>query len=114
MLSSLKKISATGLVRAVGAVISLALTGISLWNPLLLNELRLRSFDQLMAQLPVPLAKPPVVIVDIDPKSLREFGQWPWPRSRTAELIRAVAAAGPTVIGLDMVFAEPDRSSPSA
>ncbi|WP_417911620.1 CHASE2 domain-containing protein [Candidatus Electronema sp. TJ] len=112
MLSSLKKISATGLVRAVGAVISLALTGISLWNPLLLNELRLRSFDQLMAQLPVPLAKPPVVIVDIDPKSLREFGQWPWPRSRTAELIRAVAAAGPTVIGLDMVFAEPDRSSP--
>lgn len=112
MLASFKKIGATELVQAVGAVISLALTGLSLWNPPLLHELRLRSFDQLMAQLPVPQAAPPVVIVDVDPKSLKEFGQWPWPRSRTAELLRAIAAAGPTVIGLDMVFAEADRSSP--
>jgi adenylate cyclase len=112
MLSRIRKCSATELVQVVGALISFALTGLSLWNPPLLNELRLRSFDQLMAQLPAPLASPPVVIVDIDPKSLSEFGQWPWPRSRTAELIRAIAAAGPAVIGLDIVFAEPDRSSP--
>ena len=29
----------------------------------------------------------PVVIVAIDEKSIREFGDWPWPRSRIAEMV---------------------------
>jgi len=53
-----------------------------------------------------------VIIVDVDERSLAELGQWPWPRTVLAELVRALNAGGPRVIGLDMVFAEPDRSSP--
>lgn len=52
------------------------------------------------------------VIVDIDDESLAELGQWPWPRTMMADLLRQIAAGEPTVIGLDMVFAEPDRLSP--
>lgn len=52
------------------------------------------------------------VIVDIDDKSLAELGQWPWPRTVIADLLRKVSADEPTVIGMDMVFAEPDRLSP--
>lgn len=52
------------------------------------------------------------VIVDIDDKSLAELGQWPWPRTVIADLLRKVSAGKPTVIGMDMVFAEPDRLSP--
>ncbi|WP_420209088.1 CHASE2 domain-containing protein [Candidatus Electronema sp. JC] len=108
-----KRCGAAQLARMVGAAASLALTLVSFFDPPLLEELRLKSFDLLLRQLPAPLAKPPVVIVDIDPRSLARFGQWPWPRSRTAELISRIAAARPKVIGLDIVFAEPDRSSPA-
>lgn len=111
--ASWKRCGAARLTRTVGAAASLALTLVSFSDPALLETLRLKSFDLLLRQLPVPPASPPVVIVDIDQRSLAQFGQWPWPRSRTAELIRRIAAVRPKVIGLDIVFAEPDRSSPA-
>lgn len=54
-----------------------------------------------------------VVVVDIDEKSLRDLGQWPWPRNVVAKLIGNIDEAGALVSGLDIVFAEPDRTSPS-
>lgn len=53
----------------------------------------------------------PVRIVDIDDESLARFGQWPWPRSRIAELTDKLAAAGAAAIVFDIVFAEEDRLS---
>jgi adenylate cyclase len=54
----------------------------------------------------------PIVIVDIDEKSLRAIGQWPWPRNTVAKMIQNLGAGGARVIGLDIVFAEADRTSP--
>jgi len=54
-----------------------------------------------------------VVIVDIDEKSLQKVGQWPWPRNIVAQLIRQILDAEPRVLGLDIMFAEQDRTSPS-
>ena len=54
----------------------------------------------------------PVVIVDIDEQSLRKLGQWPWPRTRVADLITRLTKLGALVIAFDVVFAEPDRLSP--
>ncbi|MEE4135366.1 MAG: adenylate/guanylate cyclase domain-containing protein [Desulforhopalus sp.] len=54
-----------------------------------------------------------VVIVDIDEKSLKEHGQWPWPRDLLAELTRRIYAASPRVVGFDILFAETDRTSPA-
>ena len=53
-----------------------------------------------------------VVIVDIDEKSLKALGQWPWPRDVFADVLRNIHAAEPKVVGLDIVFAERDRTSP--
>ncbi len=53
-----------------------------------------------------------VVIVDIDEKSLGRIGQWPWRRDVMARLVRRVRDAGARVIGFDIVFPEPDRTSP--
>lgn len=53
-----------------------------------------------------------VVIVDIDEKSMRSVGQWPWPRDVVAALVRNIRAGGAKVIGFDIVFAEEDRTSP--
>ena len=53
-----------------------------------------------------------VVIVDIDEQSLKELGQWPWQRVKFAQVLQNLAQAGAGVIGLDIVFAEQDNSSP--
>ena len=53
-----------------------------------------------------------VIIVDKDEKSLRRFGQWPWPRDILAELTRKIYSASPLAVGFDILFAEPDRTSP--
>ena len=55
----------------------------------------------------------PVRIVDIDEESIRRFGQWPWPRTEIARLVDKLGDAGAAVIALDIVFSEPDRTSPA-
>ena len=54
-----------------------------------------------------------VVIVDIDEASLRALGQWPWSRDKLSKIIENLTSAGVAVIGIDAVFAEEDRASPS-
>ena len=54
---------------------------------------------------------PGVVIVDIDRDALARFGAWPWPRGRLADVVAAVVAGKPAVLGLDMLLAGPDRFS---
>lgn len=55
-----------------------------------------------------------VVIVDIDDTSLQQFGQWPWPRKLMTELTEQILASDPSSLGFTIMFAEKDRSSPSA
>lgn len=53
-----------------------------------------------------------VVILDIDEKSLGEIGRWPWGRDRVSQLvIKLFDQHGIALLGLDIVFAEPDESS---
>ena len=53
-----------------------------------------------------------IAIVDIDERSLREVGRWPWSRDRTARLTRTLFEQyGVAAVGFDVVFAEPDQSS---
>lgn len=53
-----------------------------------------------------------VVIIDVDEASLAEVGQWPWSRPKVAELLNKLTQEKTALIGFDMVFAEPDKSSP--
>ena len=52
------------------------------------------------------------VIVDIDEKSLQQFGQWPWPRIIDAQLIKSINDMKPSAISLNILFPERDRTSP--
>ena len=53
-----------------------------------------------------------VVILDIDEKSLGEIGRWPWGRDRVSHLVKKLFDQhGITLLGFDVVFAEPDESS---
>ncbi|MCG6933515.1 MAG: adenylate/guanylate cyclase domain-containing protein [Gallionella sp.] len=53
-----------------------------------------------------------IVIVDIDEKSLKEEGRWPWGRDRMALLMdKLFDKYRVAVVGFDVVFAEKDESS---
>ncbi|MBI4938563.1 MAG: adenylate/guanylate cyclase domain-containing protein [Nitrosomonadales bacterium] len=53
-----------------------------------------------------------IVILDIDEKSLKEEGRWPWSRDRLALLMdKLFDSYGVAVVGFDVVFAEKDESS---
>jgi len=54
---------------------------------------------------------PGVVIVDVDERSLSTVGQWPWRRDVIGRLISNIRNAGAAAVALDVMFAEPDRSS---
>lgn len=81
-------------------------------DPVFLKNLRLKSFDLYQELKPRDYKPVPVRFVDVDDESLARLGQWPWPRTRVAELVDRLKQAGAASIGLDIVFSEPDRTSP--
>jgi adenylate cyclase len=76
------------------------------------QALRNNLFDQYQRWHPRAYADVPVRIVDIDDASLARIGQWPWPRTRIAELLEKLGAGGAAAVAFDVMFAEPDRTSP--
>ena len=76
------------------------------------TSLRNYSFDSLQRIYPRTVSEyDPVVIIDIDDQSLNQIGQWPWSRDVIAKLVGVTSPAAS--LTFDMVFAEPDRSSPA-
>lgn len=95
-----------------GGVLVVLLFALSAKYPALLDSLDNAVSDSQIGFL-APLTLSPVpVIVEVDEKSLRQYGQWPWPRYQVARLLEAIRQAGVAAAGIDAVFAEPDRTSP--
>ena len=83
-------------------------------DPAPIQELRVRTFDTFQVIDPRVKTARPVTIVDIDERSLADprLGQWPWPRTRIADIITNLTKLGALVIAFDAVFSEPDRLNP--
>lgn len=102
-----------GYARILCVALLFAFVSLRIADPPALEELRVRTFDAYQLIQPRKITARPVVIIDIDEKSLAKFGQWPWPRTRVADLVKNLTDLGAAVIAFDIVFAEPDRLSPS-
>ncbi len=102
-----------GYARLLSILLLFVLLGLRVADPLPLEELRVRTFDMYQILQPRVTTQRPVVIVDIDEKSLGKLGQWPWPRTRVADLVKQLTNLGAAAIAFDIVFAEPDRLSPA-
>jgi CHASE2 domain-containing sensor protein len=105
------------LLRGHGRVAALALVAgalaLRIIDPGFVTELRVRGFDLVEQFWPHASDRARVVIVDIDEKSLGQYGQWPWPWHLLAQLVRRIAEGQPRVVGIDIVFAGRDRLSPT-
>jgi adenylate cyclase len=102
-----------GIARAVCIALLLGLVPLRIADPRLLQEARLRTFDHFQVLRPREQTTRPIVIVDINEASLKQIGQWPWPRTILADLVDRLTEMGAVAIGFDVVFAEPDQLSPN-
>jgi len=100
-----------GVVVLCGLIVTFLFSLTSIYQPSFLNLVGLKVYDSMVRSLPQsePGSRP--VIVDLDEKSLAQFGQWPWPRYRVALLLDKLQQLGAKSIGLDIIFPEADRTS---
>nr|WP_137678205.1 adenylate/guanylate cyclase domain-containing protein [Parerythrobacter lutipelagi] len=106
--------SANGLAIAVGLAAMLAVALLQWADLRLLRLPGLQVFDLYQQAAPREYRDPSVRVVDIDEDSIERVGQWPWPRTQIARLTERLSEAGAAVIAFDVVFSEPDRTSPEA
>ncbi|WP_196223358.1 CHASE2 domain-containing protein [Roseibium sp. RKSG952] len=101
------------LIGVVATALLALLTLYRVANPELLTAIRELTFDAYQRFAPREYQPVPVRIVDIDENAIGQYGQWPWPRTRLAEVVRNLDELGAAVIAFDIVFSEPDRTSPA-
>ena len=97
--------------RLIGLALLVGMLALRVADPAPVEILRLKTFDLFQRISPFEDPSKPVLIVDIDEKSLSQLGQWPWPRHYIAKLVGNLANAGVKAIGFDMVFGEKDPTS---
>lgn len=102
-----------GYARLVCLALLVLFAGLRIYDPSPVEEIRVRTFDTFQRFDPRKKAVRPVTIVDIDDKSMEKLGQWPWPRTRIADLVTELTRLGAVVIAFDAVFSEPDRLNPN-
>lgn len=66
-------------------------------------------FYDLVLRLAPPAADQRLLIVAIDNDSLRQLGRWPWSRDVHADVLDQLTAAGPLVVGYDILFPEAEN-----
>ena len=101
-----------GYARLVCLALLIGLAAFRIADPAPVEELRVRTFDTFQLIYPRVKTARPVAIVDIDEKSLAKLGQFPWPRTRIADLVTNLTRLGAVVIAFDTIFSESDRLNP--
>jgi adenylate cyclase len=101
-----------GYARLICLALLIGFAAFRIADPPPIEELRVRTFDTFQRIDPRVKTARPVTIVDIDEKSLAKLGQWPWPRTRIADLVANLTRLGAVVIAFDVIFSEPDRLNP--
>lgn len=88
------------------------LHAVGVWRLESLERAEATAYDLRLRALMPSRADERIVIVDIDEQSLAEVGRWPWSRDRLVKLVDTLFEDQQiAVMGMDVVFAEPDTSS---
>ncbi len=95
-----------------GIIVTLLMAGVYVFKPSFIKLLEYKLYDFYFQKVYSDTRIDSVAVVDIDEYSLKQFGQWPWPRYRVALLLQKINVAGALAVGSDILFAEPDGTSP--
>ncbi len=99
-------------VAAAGLAAIVLVLAFAYGNPALFERFRNIVFDGYQRLAPRQEAGAPLAFVEIDEAASDPRGQWPWPRTTLAALVDRLGQLGAATIAFDMVFSEPDRTSP--
>ena len=91
-----------------GVLPAVLTAALAVYRPSFLAQLEYRVYDRMLAA-PIGPSISPVMIVDVDERSVAAVGQWPWRREVIADLVTRARDLGAAVVALDIMFAEPDR-----
>ena len=104
-------------LRLISILFSAVVMMLGVWaelsEPWFVSYLHNAVFDQYQRSKPRPYQPVPVRIVDVDEATLAKLGQWPWPRTKVARLVIELRKLGASAIAFDVLFSEPDRTSPT-
>ena len=102
----------TGRIRLIGAAVLAAMVMLTWIGAPWTERQQAAWFDLHQVLYPRTPSAAPITVIAIDQASLRELGQWPWPRTQLARLIQIVGDAGAAAIGVDILMPEADSLSP--
>ena len=90
------------------ALITLAIfVALRATDPSFVESVRLRYFDTLITSQPSRLNN--ITVVNIDEAALDKWGQWPFPRTVYADMIKDLYAHGAGLVVWNVLMPEPDR-----
>ena len=92
------------------SAVVLIVLAIFLIHPAPLAELNSRACDLLDRWAGPGTQSGHVVVVEIDDRSLEQFGRWPWPRDLVARLTGSILERGAAAVALDIMFPPEDGS----
>ncbi|MGE0086404.1 MAG: CHASE2 domain-containing serine/threonine-protein kinase [Desulfococcaceae bacterium] len=95
----------------LGAAITLLFLAMNLAGIGFFENLELAFYDLRMKYRDVPGDSDEILVVDIDDRSIEKLGRWPWPRSVIARGLEKIAQGKPKIIGLNVLYSEPEDSS---
>jgi adenylate cyclase len=89
----------------IGVAITILIGIFYIYQPNFVSFLDNKIYDIILRRNYISTTSDKVKIIDIDEQSLKEFGQWPWPRYRVALLLQKLNQAGALAVGMDILFA---------
>jgi adenylate cyclase len=97
----------TWIAGTVAGIASVGMLQLGIWNPL--EYLGYKTLFEIRESgiLPNPGWDSRIAVIAIEPHSLQEYGQFPWPRNRYAQLLEALKKSPPTAVGFDILFLDP-------
>lgn len=92
---------------ALAGLMSVAMLQLGMWKPL--EYLGYNTLFEIRESgiWPNPGWDQRIAVIAIERHSLQEYGQFPWPRNRYAELLSALKKSPPTAVGFDILFLDP-------
>tara|TARA_B100001248_G_scaffold262329_1_gene257581 strand:+ start:4806 stop:7484 length:2679 start_codon:yes stop_codon:yes gene_type:complete len=72
------------------------------------HDLHLKTIDYKLLFRGERKGHPDIAILTVDQRAIDHFGRWPWPRSRTAEIINELMSYDAKILAFDIVFSESD------
>lgn len=98
-------------VLVFGLILTLIFLGLAYARVDFFDALELKYYDLRMNMGRDNASSDEIVLVDIDDESIDRIGRWPWPRSKVAEGITRINQSGAKLIGLNVIYSEPQESA---